>query len=414
MVPSLDSLAELDAGVDLVCWSHLRWSFVFQRPQHLMQRWARSHRVFFVEEALDADPGAPAHLEVREVAAGVAGAGGGLFVVVPRLPPTVVDAARVLELRGLLSAFYLERGVVDPIAWFYSPMFLEVARELPARVVVYDCMDELAAFADAPREMQERERELLACADVVLTGGWSLYEAKRAQHPHVHALPSSVDVEHFAQARVAQLEPVDQALIPRPRLGFHGVVDERMDTALLDGIAHARPHWHIVVVGPVVKIDPASLPRRANIHWLGKKSYSELPAFLSGWDVALLPFALNEATRFISPTKTPEYMAGGCPVVSTPIADVVRPYGEAGLVRIASDVDGFVAAIEAAFDEDEVQRRQAHDAFLSRMSWDLTFAQAADLTARARRRRRARAVLPLRAPTEAGEGAPGEKPCTTF
>ena len=151
MVPSLDSLAELDAGVDLVCWSHLRWSFVFQRPQHLMQRWARSHRVFFVEEALDADPGAPAHLEVREVAAGVAGAGGGLFVVVPRLPPTVVDAARVLELRGLLSAFYLERGVVDPIAWFYSPMFLEVARELPARVVVYDCMDELAAFADAPR-----------------------------------------------------------------------------------------------------------------------------------------------------------------------------------------------------------------------------------------------------------------------
>ena len=183
---------------------------------------------------------------------------------------------------------------------------------------------------------------MLARADLVFTGGQSLYEAKRGQHPRVFAFPSSVDAAHFARARRATDDPADQAAIPHPRLGFFGVIDERMDLDLLAAIADARPDWHLVIIGPVVKVDPASYRERANIHYLGKKDYQELPGYLAGWDVALLPFAINESTRFISPTKTPEYLAAGKPVVSTPIRDVVRPYGMRGLVHIAATADDFV------------------------------------------------------------------------
>jgi UDP-galactopyranose mutase len=200
-----------------------------------------------------------------------------------------------------------------------------------------------------------------------------LYEAKRHQHANIHPFPSSVDVEHFAQARRITDDPRDQAPIPQPRLGFFGVIDERMDLALLDGLAAARPDWHIVMIGPVVKIDPASLPRRGNIHYLGPKRYEELPGYVAGWDVALLPFARNEATRFISPTKTPEYMAAGKPVVSTSIRDVVRPYGQKGLVRIADDVPAFVRACAAAMAEDPIERNTQADAFLRQTSWDGTW-----------------------------------------
>jgi UDP-galactopyranose mutase len=216
---------------------------------------------------------------------------------------------------------------------------------------VYDCMDELSAFKGAPRSLRENELALFERADLVFTGGHSLYEVKRDQHRNVYAFPSSIDAPHFAQARAAADEPEDQRDIPRPRLGFFGVIDERMDIELLDAVAQARPDWQLVMIGPVVKIDPAGLPRRANIHYLGGKTYAGLPAYLSGWDVALLPFARNESTRFISPTKTPEYLAAGKPVVSTPIRDVVRPYGEQGLVRVADTAEEFVEACEAAMGE---------------------------------------------------------------
>jgi UDP-galactopyranose mutase len=209
----------------------------------------------------------------------------------------------------------------------------------------------------------------------VFTGGQSLYEAKRGRHPNVHAFPSSVDVAHFAQARTATSEPADQRPLPHPRLGFFGVIDERMDLDLLAAVATAQPDWQIVMLGPVVKIDPASLPRPANIHYLGGKTYEELPVYISGWDVALIPFARNEATRFISPTKTPEYMAAGKPVVSTPIRDVVRPYGERGLVRIAATADDFISACAAAMEENAAARLRDADAFLAHTSWDSTWAR---------------------------------------
>jgi UDP-galactopyranose mutase len=234
-------------------------------------------------------------------------------------------------------------------------------------------MDELSAFQGAPAALRSREAALMTRADLMLTGGQTLYEAKRDQHHNVHPFPSSVDVDHFARARRITTDQPDQAAIPHPRLGFFGVIDERMDLDLLAGVAEARPEWQIVLLGPVVKIDPAILPRHANIHYLGSKKYDELPEYVAGWDVALLPFARNDATRFISPTKTPEYMAAGKPVVSTSIRDVVRPYGQQGLVRIADTVAAFVEACDDAMAEDAASRVTQADAFLRQTSWDGTW-----------------------------------------
>lgn len=263
-------------------------------------------------------------------------------------------------------------------------MALSFTDHLQSTLIVYDCMDELSAFKFAPPRLKALEQELFKRADLVFTGGQSLYEVKQTQHPAVTAFPSSIDKAHFAKANATLTPPADQAAIPEPRLGFFGVIDERMDTALLAGIADARPDWQIVMVGPVVKIDPATLPQRANIHYLGSKSYQELPAYLSGWQVALLPFAQNESTMFISPTKTPEYLAAGKQVVSAPIRDVVRPYGEEGLVHIAGTVTEFVNAIEKALAQqsDENWKRKV-ERFMRDMSWDNTWTGMVDLMAKA-------------------------------
>ena len=351
---------------DIVVLSHLRWDFVFQRPQHLLTRCARNHRVFVVEEPVFDDGPVRYEVAIRQQ---------GVHVVVPRLPKDVPTEAAASLQASLLRRLFLEYGIAEYLLWYYTPMAMEFTRQLSPRAVVYDCMDELSAFAGAPPAMQLREQELLARADVVFTGGQTLFESKRHCHANVHAFPSSVDVDHFARARVIATDPEDQAPIPHPRLGFFGVVDERMDLELLRQVAAQRPDWHLVIIGPVVKIDPALLPAAANIHYLGAKPYEQLPSYLAGWDVALLPFARNEATRYISPTKTPEYLAAGRPVVSTSIRDVVRPYGTAGLARIADDADEFVSAVEAALAEDASARLRQVDAFLTQTSWDGTWAR---------------------------------------
>jgi UDP-galactopyranose mutase len=349
---------------DLICLSHLRWNFVFQRPQHLMTRCARDRRVFFVEEPLYSDI-ETADLQVER--------SGRVTVATPLLPEQMSAHARVDAQRRLLDQLIEAQRITEYVLWYYTPMALAFSDHLSPSMVVYDCMDELSAFKGAPTVLKEREAELMNRASLVLTGGHSLYEAKRHQHGNIHPLPSSVDAAHFAQARGITIDPADQAAIPHPRLGFFGVIDERMDIALLDGIAAARPDWHLVMLGPIVKIDPASLPARPNIHYLGPKTYGQLPEYVAGWDVALLPFARNEATRFISPTKTPEYLAAGKPVVSTSIRDVVRPYGQQGLARIADDVPQFVHACAAAMAEDPHQRIRQADAFLRQTSWDGTW-----------------------------------------
>jgi UDP-galactopyranose mutase len=373
---------------DLLCFSHLRWGFVYQRPQHLLTRCARRRRVFFFEEPMTT--GGPARIEVREADPQVR-------VVVPHLPEAVDGEDRGRILRNLVHELLRRNTIRDYVLWYYTPMALPFTQDLAPAAVIYDCMDELSAFAGAPPELREREAELLRRADVVLTGGQSLYEAKRGLHPNVHAFPSSVDVHHFNRARGPLEEPADQAEVPRPRLGFAGVIDERLDVDLLHAVAAARPDWQIVLLGPVVKIDPARLPRRPNIHYLGQKGYDELPAYLAGWEVGLIPFARNEATRYISPTKTPEYLAAGKPVVSTSIRDVVRPYGDLGLARIADTPTDFVAAVEACLAEVAGGGGPGGraDAFLARTSWDRTWAaieRLLDAAVKARRLEEARHV----------------------
>ncbi|AUX44707.1 glycosyl transferase [Sorangium cellulosum] len=380
-------------GPDLICLSHLRWNFVFQRPNHLMSRFAQEKRVYFVEEPVFDD--APPRLETKHVEAN-------LTIVVPHLTTGTDQEASLAQQRRLIGSLVREQDIRQPILWIYTPMSLPIAADVEPSVVVYDCMDELSAFRGAPPALRERERELFSRADLVFTGGQSLYEAKRAQHPSVHAFPSSVDAAHFARAREGVEDPEDQRGVARPRLGFFGVIDERMDLELIARVADERPDFQIVMLGPVVKIDPASLPQRPNIHWLGQKSYKDLPAYLGGWDVAIMPFALNESTRFISPTKTLEYLAAGKPVVSTAIRDVVTPYGERKAVHIA-DATTFVAAVEAALAEPKEARLAIADEMVSATSWDKTWRSMSKLINEALQTKRSAVVR-----TE------GNVPCSTI
>jgi UDP-galactopyranose mutase len=355
----------------LICFSHLRWDFVFQRPQHLMSRFARTMQVVFWEEPI-AGEGEP-RLVLRD-------GGNGVTIATPHLSPALEGEAREGALRRLLDTV-LDTPGRPVIRWYYTPMMLPFSSHLQAVCTVYDCMDELANFRFAPPELIPLERKLLEMADLVFTGGYSLYEVKRRLHPSVHPFPSSVDVAHFATARQAAGEPADQAGLPGPRLGFYGVIDERMDLGLIASVADARPDWTLVMIGPVVKLDPAALPQRPNIHYLGGKQYDELPGYAAGWNVALMPFAINAATRFISPTKTPEYLAAGLPVVSTPISDVIRHYGKVEGVFVAGGAPAFIDACDKALalrSSGDGWRAEA-DAMLAEQSWDQVAARMLNL-----------------------------------
>ncbi len=362
----------------LLVFSHLRWHFVTQRPQHLLSRASLSRQVYFWEEAFIHDE------EDHSFATPV---GGVLeFLSVEESPAVTVIRPHFLlgedvvagQVR-LLDQMIAERAIRAFDRWYYTPMALSFSAHLASHpasgVTIYDCMDELSAFLGAPPELMERERELFRAADVIFTGGQSIYEAKRSHHANVHAFPSSIELNHFAQARVASEDAADQSLIPHPRAGFFGVLDERLDVQLIATLAQMRPDIHFVFLGPVVKIDQATLPQAANIHYLGSKSYRELPRYLAGWDAALLPFAMNESTRYISPTKTPEYLAAGKRVVSTPIHDVVTAYGKPGLVEIGANAEEFAAALDRALSAGKDAEWSARVARkLADSSWDRTWA----------------------------------------
>ncbi|MDQ3889548.1 MAG: UDP-galactopyranose mutase [Actinomycetota bacterium] len=344
-----------------------------------MTRCAAGARVFFVEEPTFGGGRWPP-LVREEPRLDVSARSNGVAVATPRLAAGTSQADAESMQRTLVDELFLEHEIDEYVLWYYTPMAVSWTSHLRPLATVYDCMDELAKFADAPPELGAREAELFERADLVFTGGHTLYEAKRKRHRSVHLFPSSVDAPHFRRARKPLADPPDQAEIGRPRLGFYGVIDERMDFRLVSGVARARPGWRIVIVGPAVpKFDPEALAREPNVRYLGSKTYDELPAYLAGWDVALIPFALNEATRFISPTKTPEYLAAGKRVVSTPIADVARPFGEQGLVRVADGVDEFVAAVEAALAEGQEGWLERVDATLADQSWDRTWESMAEL-----------------------------------
>jgi UDP-galactopyranose mutase len=349
----------------LIVFSHLRWSWVYQRPQHLLSRLATRRRVFFIEEPVE-DAGAyQPYWHYEQPARNV-------LVCQPRMPNpgAAFDAP---ELAALLPELLRREDIQGHAVWMYTPMALPLAQRLKPHAVIYDCMDELSAFHNAPAELVQRENELFGWADVVFTGGPSLYEAKKHRHPNVHCFPSSVDLAHFGQARGVAVEPEDQAGLPRPRLGFFGVIDERLDRQLLGALAQAHLDWQIIMVGPVTKIDPATLPRHPNLHYLGQRPYEALPGYLQGWDVCLLPFACNQATRYISPTKTLEYMAAEKPIVSTPIEDVAKPYGD--IVYLGETARAFIAACAAALAapaEEHARRVARMRQVLARTSWDNT------------------------------------------
>jgi UDP-galactopyranose mutase len=352
--------------MDIICFSHLRWNFVYQRPQHLMSRFAKIFRVFFIEEPI---------YDANSIWVESSQSDEKVWVIVPHLTPGLTEEETNAQQQILLRNLFHEHQIGEYIAWYYTPMALILQEALPtASLTVYDCMDELSAFKNAPLALQQRESALMARADIVFTGGHNLYEAKKTLHHNIHPFPSSIDKEHFSKARGRQPQPPDQESIVSPRLGFFGVLDERLDIELLDEVAQLRPQWNIILIGPVVKIDPALLPQRKNIHYLGAKTYAQLPEYLSGWDIALIPFAKNESTRFISPTKTPEYLAGGKPVVSTSIQDVVDPYGEKGLVYIADTAEEFIKGVEWGMDNiNNASWLKAVDHFLADISWEKTW-----------------------------------------
>jgi UDP-galactopyranose mutase len=330
-----------------------------------MTRWGAASQVHFFEE--------PEFVDTDSAALTISEQTPGVHILTPMLPRGL-DKQQVIDTqRRLLDDYVSKAGIHDFIAWYYTPMALRFSSHLNPSVVVYDCMDELSAFDGAPPEMVEQEQHLFELAHVVFAGGKSLYESKRLQHANAHLFPSSIDQTHFARARQPMADSADQQDIPHPRIGFYGVLDERLDTELMKQLAALRPDWHFILLGPIVKIREENLPWAANLHYLGGKSYADLPQYLANWDVAILPFARNASTRFISPTKTPEYLAAGKPVVSTPIQDVMQPYGEMGFARIAATAPEFAEAIEASLHPRDPAHGRRVDEFLAGMSWSNTF-----------------------------------------
>jgi glycosyltransferase involved in cell wall biosynthesis len=367
---SITSPGSAPEFTDLLCFAHLRWNFVYQRPQHLLSRAAHQCRVWYIEEPVWQDTLA---LDIRKVSEN-------LTVVVPHLPRGIDEPTAIRLQRQLVDQLIDQQTITDYITWYYTPMALPFTDHLRPKLVLYDCMDELSAFLGASPQLIEQEQRLLNRADVVFTGGYSLYEAKQKRHLNVHAFPSCIDYDHFSQAQKSAVhagldDPHDQAAIRGPRIGYSGVIDERLDLALLDKLAKQQPDWQFILLGPIVKIDPATLPQGPNLHFLGMKAYTELPAYFSNWQVAMMPFAINEATRYISPTKTPEYLAAGLPVVSTPIRDVVRTYGGWDRVVIADSVSAFQGGISLALQRPLGNDELALDQFLRKQSWDRTWQQ---------------------------------------
>lgn len=352
---------------DVICFSHLRWNFVFQRPQHLLTRWARETRVFYIEEPIcgkyDSNFLKTVYANSREK----------LTVITPYVREGMSELEINVYLEESVDQIIKWYNIKDYMLWYLTPMAIEFSTHLEPEMIVYDSMDELSCFKGAHPNMLKNEDLLLSFADVVFTGGHNLYEFKKQRHHNIHPFPSSIDQRHFESGKGSH-DPADQEFIAHPRVGYFGVLDERLDTELLNKVAELMPDTHFIMIGPVVKIDPSQLPKQPNLHYLGQKSYSELPKYLAHWDVAILPFARNESTRFISPTKTPEYLAAGKPVVSTGIRDVIVPYGELGLVEIADAPEDFSMAITRLLkrkDAAEWERKVSEQ--LRGNSWDLTW-----------------------------------------
>ncbi|MCL6258416.1 glycosyltransferase family 1 protein [Aquiflexum sp. TKW24L] len=364
-------MIEKNITMQLVCFSHLSWKFVYQRPQHLLSRFTKKYAVYYIEEFI---------YSAEEDGYSITVTDEHVNVIVPHLSNSYHGLNETKRVEFIVKKLFKEHSISNYLFWYYTPMALAYTEDFNPKAVVYDCMDELSAFKFAPPALKVFEQELFKKADVVFTGGNSLYKAKKSQHHNIFSFPSSIDKAHFRAARSINEDVADQSNIPHPRLGFYGVIDERFDIELIRQAADAQPDWHFVLVGPVVKIDPATLPQNNNIHYLGSKTYEQLPLYLSGWDIALIPFAINESTKFISPTKTPEYLAAGKPVISSAITDVIHPYHDLGLVHVIETAEELVqkASLELGLVDTSEWLTQV-DEYLSAISWDATWGRMDEL-----------------------------------
>jgi glycosyltransferase involved in cell wall biosynthesis len=342
---------------DLLVFSHLRWDFIFERPQHVLSRHASHRRVFYFEEPVFGMTDSPRlHLKLSQE---------NVQVVVPHLPsgmePSMMDSA----LTELLNELVYEEDLRDFTVMYYSPAALSFSRHLTASVVIFDCMDH------AYENGMDSEHELISRSDVVFTSNQSLYESKKNNHHNVHPFPNSIDLNHFSHARMTVSEPLDQARIPHPRIGFYGGMEKIFNFDLLTQMADLRPEFQFVMLGPIDR-NPSDLPLRANIYYLGKKNYEEIPLYMAGWDAGIIPFSVKNP-------KTAEYLAAGKPVVSIALNDVVHPYGDAKLVYIASNPHTFVECLEKAINESQYDPEwiERVDNFLDGNSWDVTFLEMA-------------------------------------
>jgi UDP-galactopyranose mutase len=371
----------------MVVHCHLRWDGVWQRPQQILSRMARNRRIAFVEEPIFVHGEAP-RLVVREA--------NGVTILQPHVPPQEEHLPRVSDankkiVRELVGPYLQEHGFTGGIRWHYAPMATYLADLTNDSLVIYDCMDELSAFKGAPVELVDRERELMNEAAVMFTGGLSMWQNKRQHHAHCHRFDSGVDVEHFHQATLAETQvPDDARNLPHPILGYYGVIDERMDYEAIQALADAFPEGTILLIGPITKVDPAELPKGPNIVYTGQRGYPDLPRYLKAFDVALVPFADNPATKFLSPTKTLEYFAGLKPVVSSPVKDVVENYSD--IVRLAYSPAKYVSAAKAALAEDNTERARLGLEKANEKTWDAIVAQMEALIADAESGREAKAA----------------------
>ncbi len=333
---------------DMIVFCHLRWDFVYQRPQHLISRLAKNHKILVVEEPVQTKLNGKGPFEIKEI-------NSNLHVCQPPVND-IEDIGAYLQKRLHSKSF--------EIGWFYSPAFVSVLEHLDFDTVVYDCMDELSLFRGAPKKLIEQENQLLQATDAVFTGGKSLYESKSQKHHNVFCFSSSVDMDHFSKTDVEK--PKDMRHIPTPIVGYYGVIDERIDLDLLQKTAKMTPDVSFVMVGPLCKISDADLPKEKNIYYLGMKSYEELPAYLNYFDIAMMPFALNDATKYISPTKTLEYMSASKPIISTKIKDVVRDYSDC--IMLVDTAEDFHNALQ----NPNTRFQKRYNEILEKTSWDTT------------------------------------------
>ena len=346
---------------DMIVFCHLRWSFVYQRPQHIITRMAKEYKILFVEEPVPFGEGEENTFEMEEI-------NQNLHI----LKPKTKDIAGIRQvLKSILKSKSFEIG------WFYSASFSPLISNFSFERIVYDCMDELSLFKGAPAELIDQEKFLMSEADIVFTGGKSLYDSKSGKHANVHCFPSSVEREHFGKA-LSELEiPDDIKHMEKSIVGYFGVIDERINMQLLHKVSTLNPNISFVMIGPVAKIGEEDLPRESNIHYLGMKSYEKLPNYLKAFDIAMMPFALSDATKYISPTKTLEYMAAGKPIISTAIKDVERDYSHC--ILIIATAEEFSRKIKEILQRKEGTYTKEYEDILNKTSWDSTAKAMNDL-----------------------------------